>query len=259
MFQAAPPPHKKPKMDEKGRTEEISTIYIDRNGNLKLVVGPKAVPIQVDANALRRASKVFDRMLFGPFRESHQTDNWTVELPEDDPEALRVIFHAIHGNFRMLPWPLTLSKVYDITVMANKYAMVGSLEPWRSLWMLGFDKLSPLKSDDKEETNYKDIQRLFILYHLGTADKFRHALPNLAMKSKANQSGDLLFEMTTDISRKGQPLPWSWVGPLPMEIISELLIILVEAMLRIISTDVLIPKLSQNPSDTVISCACSAA
>lgn len=253
MFQAAPPPHKKPKMDEKGRTEEISTIYIDRNGNLKLVVGPKAVPIQVDANALRRASKVFDRMLFGPFRESQQTEDWTVELPEDDPEALRVIFHAIHGNFgNLLPSP-TLSKLYDITVMADKYAMIGSLQPWGTTWIMSTKILPRFSPEDKGETSYEDIQRLVILYHLGTFFEFGDTLSSLVMKSKSDQRGDLLFKMTTDVDRKGQSRVWEGVGPLSFGIIRELLIVSDEARLRMVCTDIIISQSSQNFPERFIS------
>ncbi|KAG6368602.1 hypothetical protein INS49_002815 [Diaporthe citri] len=121
---ASSSPNKRSELDSNSAESHVAAkndpIHIDRNGNLQLIVGPDAVKMQVDANALRRASKVFNRMLFGPFSESHQTEEWTVELPEDDPEPLRVIFHAAHGNFGRVPQRLKVADLYDVTVMADK-------------------------------------------------------------------------------------------------------------------------------------------
>lgn len=173
-----------------------SAADIDTDGNLKLVVGPDAVQLRVDATALRRASKVFKRMLFGPFMESHQTADWTVELPEDDPEALKVIFHAAHANFGSMPLDLSLDELYQITVMAEKYAMVGSLQPWASDWTSA-DKHPYLRnSEDKDETSYEDLQRLCIMYYFGTIQQFQEILVSLVLKSKTNEDGKLLFWCT---------------------------------------------------------------
>lgn len=210
--------------------EKNSTIHIDRNGNLKLVVGPNAVQMQVDANALRRASKVFDRMLFGPFRESHQTANWTVELPEDDPEALRIILHAIHANFGNLPRDLALSKLYDLAMMADKYGVIGSLLPWGHCWTiwLGEKPSDQWRSKDKNETSYQDLQRLLILYHFGSFFQFKGFLTILVLKSNSSPTGQLLFKTAAGVDRAGSgsiPREWKDVGALPGKVIGELLII----------------------------------
>lgn len=220
-------------------------IYIDRNGNLKLLVGSGVVPMQVDANALRRASKVFDSMLFGPFIESNQTEDWTVKLPEDDPEALRIIFHAVHGNFRNMPKDLTTSKLYDITVMADKYAMIDSLEPWKKSWTSEMD-IDPWQLEDKKETSYYDLKELLVLYHLGTSRQFSEALSVLVLKSKTNKNGQLLFKVTAGVDGEdsGPQAAWDGVGLLSGQIIGELLIIPVEATHRIVYIDSIPPQLS---------------
>lgn len=189
--------------------------------------------MQVDANALRRASKVFDRMLFGPFRESHQTANWTVELPEDDPEALRIILHAIHGNFGNVPQDLALSKLYDLAMMADKYRMIGSLQPWGHYWTFwqGQKQSDQWRSKDKNETSYQDLQRLLILYHFGSFFQFRGFLSLLVLKSNSSPTGQLLFRTAAGVDRMGscsQYREWKDIGALPGKVIGEFLIIFIQ-------------------------------
>lgn len=218
-------------MDDDGKIGKHQSIYIDRNGNLKLIIGPNAVQMQVDANALRRASKVFSRMLFGPFSESHQTENWTVELPEDDPEALRVIFHVVHGNLGNIPEKLTTPVLYDITVMADKYAMIGSLQPWGLNWTLPYLKSCEWNPEDKNETSYEDLQMLLVMYHLGPPPQFDDVLDTVLLKSKTNSDGRIRFKMTPGVDGVGsgsQYSQWDAVGPLPGNIIGKLLIILLK-------------------------------
>lgn len=211
-------------MDNKGKIGKDRTVLIDRDGNLKLVVGPDAVQMQVDANALRRASKVLKCMLFGPFSEAHQTENWTVQLPEDDPEALRIIFHAIHGNFGNVPRALTLSKLYEITIMADKYAMTGSLRPWVSDWTVGFQESGTWKPDDKKNTSYEDLQSLIVLYHLGTFKQFECVFISLMLHTEVGPNGQLLFRNSVGVDHVGpspQSSEWEEVRALPGKAIGE--------------------------------------
>lgn len=203
---------------EKNAAAENGPIHIDREGNLQLIVGPDAVKMQVDANALRRASKFFSTMLFGPFRESQQTEDWTVELPEDDPEALRVIFNAAHGNFGRMPHHLTLSKFYNVTVMADKYAMLDLLQPWASAWISGLEYPYLILSE-VHLTSYQELQKLVILYFLGTSRKFEEFFAPLVVKSRANANGFLLFD--TDEEEPAPGGEWRDVDLLPDSIISK--------------------------------------
>ncbi|KAK2598387.1 hypothetical protein N8I77_011807 [Diaporthe amygdali] len=191
------PPKKKAKLEDDSVTTGLDVknnpIHIDPNGNLKLIVGPAAVQMHVDANALRRSSKVFDRMLFGGLREAHQTDEWTVELPEDDPEALRVIFHAAHANFRDLPPTLSLSQLYYITVMADKYGMIGTLQPWMANWTSAETHPELWTSEDENETSREDLQRLCVLYYQGLPQQFYEILLRVLIKTKSNSSCKLLY------------------------------------------------------------------
>lgn len=178
-----------------GLNAKNSPIHIDPNGNLKLIVGPAAVQMHVDANALRRSSKVFDRMLFGGFRESHKTDDWTVKLPEDDPEALRVIFHIAHASFKDLPQALSLSQLYNITMMADKYDMIAILQPWMGAWTSVEEHPELWTSEDENETSREDLERLCVLYHQGLSQKFNEIFLRVVIKTEANSKGKMLYRI----------------------------------------------------------------
>lgn len=197
-------------------------------------------------------------MLFGPFSEAHQTENWTVELPEDDPEALRIIFHVVHGNFGNLPREWTMSKLYDIIVMADKYSMVGSLQPWGFSWTLSATKNGLWQPQDTEvtETRDRDIQKLLVLYHLGAFHEFERLFISLILKSKVNQDGQLLFLLTPSNERPifGKHYrDWNAVGPLPGTVVGELLTISVEPRQRMMYIKILLSQTSLASADTSLS------
>lgn len=174
------------------RTDKNRTICIDPHGDLTLVVGLDEVRMRVDANVLRRPSKIFNRMLFGPFLESERTADWTVKLPEDDPEALKVILNADMGR---VPLILELCHFYRITVMAHKYRMVGLLLPWAPTWT---STPTDLRNFEMDETSYEDIQRLCVMSYFGTIQQFKPVIINLILKSRTDPGGKLLFRMMSN-------------------------------------------------------------
>ncbi|TEA05993.1 hypothetical protein C8034_v001434 [Colletotrichum sidae] len=106
----------------------------DPSGDLYLHVGAEAEgktkTYLVCSKALSRASPVFQRMLYGDFAESRQSDagyNWTIDLTDDRQEPLELLLHIIHGNFEQ----------YDVTRVTR---------PWAERWMMGVkaDRHSPL-------------------------------------------------------------------------------------------------------------------
>lgn len=80
-------------------------IIMDKEGDLFLIVGkeldqPKV--FRVHSHSMSRASCVFKAMLYGPFVESkgrQGTEDWKVELPEDDPVAFEILLRIIHSKF----------------------------------------------------------------------------------------------------------------------------------------------------------------
>lgn len=187
--------------------------------------------MRVDANALRRTSKVFGAMLFGPFIESKRTADWTVKLPEDDPEALQVIFNAAHAENSKVPPELELSKFYRITVMADKYRMVGLLRPWASTWTSTINT-KDVRGVYRDGTTYEDLQRLCVLYYSGTAQQLKEILVTLIFQTKTNPEGRLIFGVKTDTDEddsEKQTREWEAFVPLPQSMIGEALPTIVKA------------------------------
>lgn len=227
----------------------MDPIHIDRNGNLQLIVGPDAVKMQVDANALRRASKVFNIMFFGPFIESDKTAEWTVKLPGDDPEPLRVLFHAAHGNFRSVPQDLELSELYAVTAMADKYAMMDSLRPWAAAWISCLEYPDLFRPEYLKETSYQDLQALSILYFLGTPLIFENLLARLVVNSRVSAMGDLLC-----ISDERGSVPrgkWKDIGLISNAMISESLLVPIKSSLSPIHADRMPRQALQKLSDAI--------
>ncbi|KAK4239774.1 hypothetical protein C8A03DRAFT_13842 [Achaetomium macrosporum] len=115
---------------------------MDTDGDLILRVGSDGTAEMTDfkvcSATLRRVSPVFKAMLFGTWIESkpprHSGRQWMVSLPEDDPSAMRVILHIVHGHFDKVPASSTSYALSDLVVTADKYDMLRCLRPWAAKW-----------------------------------------------------------------------------------------------------------------------------
>ncbi|KAK0667814.1 hypothetical protein QBC41DRAFT_227572 [Cercophora samala] len=133
---------------------------IDPDGDLFLHVGPtlrkgmggtgqlseSVTRFQVCSATLRRASKFFRTMLFGPWSTSKPSDpcaKWVVDLPEDDNDAMGVILAILHGSFDKIPLCPTgsfqrqfdVDLVYDIVVAVDKYDLFHVTQPFLAKWI----------------------------------------------------------------------------------------------------------------------------
>ncbi|KAG8159869.1 hypothetical protein KVR01_010506 [Diaporthe batatas] len=187
--------------------------------------------MMVDANALRRVSKIFGVMLFGSYLEAKQTADWAVELPEDDPEALEVVFNAAHGNIGRLPLELELDSLFQLAVTADKYLMVDVLRgPISSRWTC-LSHPGGLWNLDMGRTSYQDLQRLCVITYFGSKEQLKHILVGLIYKADTDPEGRLIFTTMSngdedDNPEKGfegdseqQIREWKEFVPLPQIII----------------------------------------
>lgn len=106
--------------------------YFDPRGDLILEVGPNNASYLVCSRSISRASPVFDKMLFGGFAESkpEADGEWRIQLPEDDPAAMRLLLNIIHGRFADVIAPATEKLLFDVTVLTDKYSLTHILRPW---------------------------------------------------------------------------------------------------------------------------------
>lgn len=86
----------------------------------------------------------------GPTNDRQPRSPSPTEIPlrEDDPEALLILLHAIHCQFRQVPRKVDLKTLTQIAILVDKYEL---LEVTRFLvdhWLRGVDNTIPSKISD---------------------------------------------------------------------------------------------------------------
>jgi hypothetical protein len=110
---------------------------ICQNGDVILAVGPKA-KIQVTSDFLKHISPVFKTMLEGPMSEGEALRNkspdspTTISLPADNALAMKRLLRILYGADDLA---LDFEAVYDIIVLADKYAMAKRLKAFGLDWV----------------------------------------------------------------------------------------------------------------------------
>jgi hypothetical protein len=154
----------------------LGTTYFDRDGDLRLEVGPDNIECVVCPRALSRASPVFKNMLYGGFKESKPSKGeWVVKLPEDDPQALFLVLHIVHGQYDKVPKTLPEQKLYAVTVLTDKYDLTSSLRPWATHW------LEHLKGTTRDTGLDTVAWRIWIAWELGDANLFKAQAESLLL------------------------------------------------------------------------------
>lgn len=106
-----------PVQDAKG-----SDIIVDARGDLILNIGisddgGSAQRFRVCSRTLARVSPVLERMLYGSFAESECSEEWTVDLPEVNPNAFIILAYISHGQLWKIPRALTAIELFDLLVL----------------------------------------------------------------------------------------------------------------------------------------------
>ncbi|KAK7177376.1 hypothetical protein PSPO01_16576 [Paraphaeosphaeria sporulosa] len=130
--------------------------------------------MRVSSRSMIGASKPFSTMFSPDWKEGRnllsRDEPVDVHLPEDDPEALRLICAVIHHRNEAVPRNLSPIEVFRVAVAADKYDCVGVLkfasETW--LWL--------------REMNAQDMAFLTTAaYILGNAEAFKELTKALVL------------------------------------------------------------------------------
>lgn len=186
-------------------SEQLSLLTFDDEGDLRLEVGEGEAKrtFVVCSRALARASKPLRAMLYGPFAESESRKidpNWTVQLPEDLPEAFATILRIVHGQFEAVPDEIDRDELYQITVLTDKYNMTDILQPWAQKWITNLD------SQDRVSQEGDEVM-LWISWELGHQDLFLETLNWLLNECSLDEESCYAVHMgcvskTTSISHR---------------------------------------------------------
>ncbi|KAI0107990.1 hypothetical protein F4776DRAFT_644320 [Hypoxylon sp. NC0597] len=162
------------------------TIEFDRHGDLELRVGPPNEAtsglFRVCSRSLARVSPVFDRMLYGSFAEAKPVDasseNWVVNLPEDDPASLAILMRVAHGQFNEVPKMLPIDKLYALTRLTHYYDATQSLIPWIDTWLTSVD-------DILRDSNALEPKVLWIAWEFGRKLLFKATARRILTEASA--------------------------------------------------------------------------
>ncbi|KAK7430145.1 hypothetical protein QQZ08_003330 [Neonectria magnoliae] len=153
-----------------------SPTAIDKRGTLVLRVGKN-----VDAHE----HEFSNAMLFGGFRESKPDKGpWIVSLPEDHAASMYVVLNIIHAKFSFVPRSPSMSFIYEIRALVDKYDMAQSLTPWYDDWT------KVLKAENIEDGPGL-INATTLAWDFGDQEYFTSLVNRLVLESDINNEGYL--------------------------------------------------------------------
>lgn len=115
-----------------------------------------------------------------------------VSLPDDDPDALKIVLLVVHYNFQPVPKTVPHELLLNLVVLAEKYGIISSLKPFWKDWYAG------ISATDKSSTYLKERparlgQRLWIFLTLGATRGFIIAVIELLLHANSTVDGHLFL------------------------------------------------------------------
>ncbi|PLB45999.1 hypothetical protein P170DRAFT_512599 [Aspergillus steynii IBT 23096] len=131
--------------------EDYSIEEVDPAGNVTLLIeGPSVARFLVSSKILSIASQVFAGLFHSGFSESMQMENTTcptISLHEDNPEAMRVIFRALHYKDPEQGILIDAGMLATLAIHCNKYDCAKALQPWVFKWFSGLQNSTTSEED----------------------------------------------------------------------------------------------------------------
>lgn len=159
-------------------------MQLDNHGDLLLHVGApkndcvKSQGFKVCSATMRRTSLVWEKMLFGPWKESKPSNgDWIVNLPGDKPWPTGLLLRIAHGRFAAIPNTLSLSQLCDILIVADKYDVVHLIQPWANSWSWVV-RNTPKSLTAMDGAQSERVLRLHAAWELGFEDIVAEEMTN---------------------------------------------------------------------------------
>lgn len=135
-------------------------------------------------------------------RELAQNGIVDISLPDDDPDALKIILQIVHVRHRDVPQKIVMDLMLKVLILADKYQMVGCLAGYTKSWLQGIG-IDP-DEDEPEPDEDKLIGWLTISWILELPAHFRFTTLALILENKGDVA-ELLEEL---------PIPQSLISML---------------------------------------------
>ena len=110
------------------------------DGNVIFSIGPadKQKSIRVSSNVLSVVSLVFKKMFASKFLEgveSTSTDPKSIDLPDDDADAMIWLCHGLHGVDLSTEAKIPLKLVEQVALLVDKYDCAPAMSSWTQIWL----------------------------------------------------------------------------------------------------------------------------
>ncbi|KAI1309177.1 hypothetical protein F5Y03DRAFT_348690 [Xylaria venustula] len=158
----------------------------------------------VCSRTMSRASPVWKTLLYGGFAESRPSSaelasDWLVELPDDDPKAMKTVLSIIHSRFDSIPRveeSIDLEELYQLTVLTDKYDLTAMLRPWASTWMKSAKGEWEKLRAKGISSSIPHLERLsWISWVMGDTSVYERVAEDLARFCAVDANGDLQYEI----------------------------------------------------------------
>ncbi|KAH0536866.1 hypothetical protein FGG08_006297 [Glutinoglossum americanum] len=122
------------------------TITLDSSGDVIFLVGGKTPHHQksqlllASSKILSLASPVFAAMFRHGFQEGKTLSSRSMDpipLPDDNPDAIILLFKVLHFRSRDVPWDPDLGTLAHLAVVCDKYDCVEAVAAWSRVWLMG--------------------------------------------------------------------------------------------------------------------------
>ncbi|CAI6089262.1 unnamed protein product [Clonostachys chloroleuca] len=125
-----------------------ASVDIAVNGDVAFIVGPSCRRLRVYSLVLTNASTVFNAMLGPQFKEGHQLAQpglTEIELPEDNAEAIEIVFNIIHGRNDRVSDTLDPGELLQVAIIIDKYDCLIPLAFAMKLWLKSVSITDPVQ------------------------------------------------------------------------------------------------------------------
>ncbi|KAI1191514.1 hypothetical protein F5B17DRAFT_382189 [Nemania serpens] len=186
-------------------------VTLDANGDMMLLVGkqkcahgscndarqnrqPNAICFHLNSAVVAGASPSFGLALYSPSAEATRDDGvkWAVNLPDDDPQAMRTIISILYGNYpaSSLDKHMDLEQLLQLTVLADKYDLVPILQRWVPQWVRDMERYWVGRTFVRQST--EDLESLlWIFWVLGHEPLYAYMVLQIAFYSQLDAAGKL--------------------------------------------------------------------
>ncbi|KAI0857030.1 hypothetical protein F4860DRAFT_374879 [Xylaria cubensis] len=184
---------------------------LDTHGDMMLLVGrqkctdvscgnerqnkqPNAILFRVNSTVVAGASPAFGLALYSPSAETAKEDGvkWTVRLPDDDPQAMRIIIHILYGYYPSTSSDehMDLGQLLHLTVLADKYDLVHLFAKWAPRWVKDMEQYWVGRDFVRKST--EDLESLlWIFWVLGHEPLYTYMVLQIAFHCELDAAGKL--------------------------------------------------------------------